>query len=227
MGPSYRSRLIAEVVGTFFFFFIGFSAIAAATGKPGSIPGAGVAAAFGLGVALAIFAFGHISGGHYNPAVTLGLAVGRQFPWKDLPGYWLAQFLGGSAAAGMIAAIHGDEIQKALGNAPGDGVSNGKVFMIELIATFLFVMLISAVATDKRAPWNGVFAPFAIGTFIFTAAITFGPYTSGSFNPMRSLTPAMYGGGKELWIYLIAPLIGGAVGGLTYWAIRRDSGDKV
>lgn len=224
-APSYQSRLIAEVVGTFLFFFFGFMGIAAATEQ--SLAGVAVAAAFGLGVALAIFAFGHISGGHYNPAVTLGLAAGRQFPWKEVPGYWFAQFIGGMSAAGLVNAAFGNDVQTALVNAPSGGVSDGKLFVLEAVATFLFVMLISAVATDKRAPWNGVFAPVAIGGFIFTAAITVGSFTSGSFNPARSLAPAIYeSAGDKLWIYIVAPLVGGLVGGVAYWAIRRESGDR-
>ena len=154
MAPSYRSRLIAEFIGTFFFFFLGFSGIAASVDLPGSISSAGVAAGFGLGLALAIFAFGHISGGHYNPAVTLGLAIGRQFPAKEVLGYWLAQFIGGVCAAGLAASLHSEKVQNALGSSPGD-TPVGKAFVIEAVGTFLFVMLISAVATDKRAPWYG------------------------------------------------------------------------
>ena len=97
--PPYPTRLLAELIGTFGFFFIGFSGIAASVDRPGAIAGAGVAAGFGIGLALMIFAFGHISGGHFNPAVTLGLAAGRQFPVKEIPGYWAAQVAGGLARA--------------------------------------------------------------------------------------------------------------------------------
>jgi len=90
--------------------------IAAATSAETPIRGIAVAAAFGLG--LAIFTFGHISGGHFNPAVTLGLAVGRQFPWKEIPGYWIAQFIGGMSAAGIVNTLVGDDVQRALVNAP-------------------------------------------------------------------------------------------------------------
>ena len=224
MAPSYPSRLIAEFIGTFFFFFLGFSGIAASVDLPGSISSAGVAAGFGLGLALAIFAFGHISGGHYNPAVTLGLAIGRQFPAKEVLGYWLAQFIGGVCAAGLAASLHSETVQNALGSSPGD-TPVGKAFVIEAVGTFLFVMLISAVATDKRAPWYGILAPIAIGGFIFTAALTMGPFTSGSFNPVRSLAPAVFGAGTDLWIFIVAPLVGGIVGGIAYWALRRESGD--
>ncbi len=227
-APSYASRLAAEVAGTFLFFFLGFSAIAVATDLgPDAIPGTAIAAAFGIGLALAIFAFGHISGGHYNPAVTLGLAVGRQFPWKELPGYWFAQFLGGTLAAGIVSAIHSSKVTDALPSAVPDGIKDGRAFVLEVIATMLFVLVICGVATDKRAPWNGVNAPIAIGAFIFTAAITVGPFTSGSFNPARSLSPATIAGtSKDLWLFILAPLLGGALGGLLYWFIRRFSGDE-
>lgn len=225
--PSYPSRLAAEAVGTFLFFFIGFTAVAVATELgPDAIPGTAIAAAFGIGLALAIFAFGHISGGHYNPAVTLGLAVGRQFPWKEIPGYWLAQFIGGALAAGIVAAIHGTDTGDALPSAVSEGISDGRAFMLELIATMLFVIVICGVATDKRAPWNGLNAPIAIGAFIFIAAVTVGPFTSGSFNPARSLSPAAISGtDTDLWLFILAPLVGGALGGLIFWFIRRFSGD--
>ena len=223
--PSYASRLVAEVVGTFLFFFFGFMGIAAATEQ--GLAGTAVAASFGLGLALAIFAFGHISGGHYNPAVTLGLAAGQRFPWKEVPGYWFAQFIGGMCAAGLVNAVFGAKVQTALVNAPSAGVSDGKLFVLEAVATMFFVMVISAVATDARAPWHGVFAPLAIGGFIFTAAITVGSFTSGSFNPARSLAPAIYeSAGDKLWIYLVAPAVGAVVGGALYWTIRHESGDK-
>lgn len=224
-APSYPSRLVAEVVGTFLFFFFGFMGIAAATEQ--GLPGVAVAAAFGLGLALAIFAFGHISGGHYNPAVTLGLAAGRRFPWKEVPGYWFAQFIGGMCAAGLVNAVFGAGVQKALVSGPSDGVTDGKVFVLEAVATMLFVMVISAVATDARAPWNGVFAPLAIGGFIFTAAITVGSFTSGSFNPARSIAPAIYeSAGSNLWLYLVAPAVGAVVGGALFEIIRRESGGE-
>lgn len=224
-GPSYASRLVAEVVGTFFFFTFGFMGIAAAVEQ--GLPGPAVAAAFGLGLALAIFALGHISGGHYNPAVTLGLAAGRRFPWTEVPGYWFAQFIGGMFAAGFVNAVFGDTVQAALVSAPGEGVTDGRTFVIEAVFTGLFVILISAVATDTRAPWNGLFASLAIGGFIFTAAITAGSFTGGSFNPARSIAPAIYdSAGGDLWIYLVAPAVGGLIGGVAYWFIRRQSGDE-
>ena len=94
--------------------------------------------------------------------------------------------------------------------------------MLELVFTFLFVLVISTVATDKRAPWNGVFAPFAIGLFIFTAVTVCGPISGGSFNPARSITPALIDGTfTHLWVYIVGPLAGGALGGLVNRLIRE------
>ena len=221
--PPYPTRLLAELIGTFGFFFMGFSGIAASVDHPGSIGSGGVAAGFGVGLAVMIFAFGHISGGHFNPAVTLGLAAGRQFPLREVPGYWVAQVLGGGAAAGVAAAAYSSAARDALVNHPGGG--DAQTLWLEIIATALFVVLISAVATDARAPWNGVLAPVAIGAFLFTAATVIGPFSGASLNPARSLAPAIVAAdGADLWIYLVAPAIGGVVGGLVYLFIRLNPG---
>jgi aquaporin Z len=221
--PPYPTRLLAELIGTFGFLFLGFSGIAATVDQPAAIGVGGVAAGFGLGVALMIFAFGHISGGHFNPAVTLGLAAGRQFPVSEVPGYWIAQVIGGVAAAAVAAQAYSPAVESALVNHPAGG--DGQTFVLEMVATALFLIVISAVATDDRAPWKGVLAPLAIGGFIFTAATVIGPFTGGSFNPARSLAPAILAGdGSDLWLYLVAPAVGGVIGGLVYWFIRRDPG---
>jgi len=220
----YWKRMLVEALGTFGFFLFGFSGIAAAVLLPGSIGTGGVAAGFGLGLALMIFAFGHISGGHFNPAVTLGLASGRQFPWSELIGYWIAQLVGAFCAMGAAYAIYSSSVQDALVNHPGEGIGIGTAVAIEIIFTALFVIVISAVATDK-APWSGILAPIAIGGFIFTAATVVGPISGGSFNPARSIAPAIYAqDATELWIYIIGPLLGGAIGGVVYWLIRSLRG---
>jgi MIP family channel proteins len=219
--PSLATRVAAEVAGTFGFFFLGFMGIAAAVKYPGAIGNGGVAAGFGGGLALMIFAFGHISGGHYNPAVSLGLAVEGEFAWGELAAYWAAQLVGGLAAAALVRLMFTATVGKALVNAPAAGLSSGTAFLLEAVTTALFVMVISAVAIDKRAPWNGVFAPIAIGGFIFIAATVVGPFTGGSFNIARSLAPAVVAGSfSHVWIYLVGPALGGAVGGMAAGAIR-------
>lgn len=218
--PAYTRRLVAEMFGTFGFFFLGFSGLAAAAEREGSISGIGVALGFGLGLAMMIFIFGHISGAHFNPAVTFGLACGKQFAWKEVPGYWGAQFIGGALAAGIASAVY-DTADGAFLNAPSG--TAGQSLVVEIIGTMFLVLVISAVATDK-APWSGVLAPVAIGGFIFVAATVLGPFSSGSFNPARSLSPAaIAGSGTDLWIYIVGPIIGGIVGGFAYLFMRRPS----
>lgn len=221
MKAPLASRIMAEIIGTFGFFFAGFSGLAASIVHKGSIDGQGMAVGFGLGLAMMIFAFGHISGGHYNPAVTLGLACGGRFPWKEVPIYWIAQVIGGVGAAGLIRGMWTHQVGNALVNAPAPGVNDGRALLIEAVVTFLFLLVISSVATDKEAPWNGVLAPVAIGGFIFTMATVAGPFTSGSFNPARSLAPALVTGNFDrLWIFLLGPAIGGILGGFVFTLLR-------
>jgi MIP family channel proteins len=223
MPPALPRRLAAEIIGTFGFFFTGFTGIAAFTSYGQSaILSLGVAAGFGAGLALMIFAFGHVSGGHYNPAVTLGLAVARRFPAAEVLPYWAAQVIGGIAASVILRVIFSEGILHAVVNRPTAGVSDGKAFVLELIFTFLFLLVLCTVAADKRAPWNGLFAPFAIGLFIFTAATVCGPFSGGSFNPARSITPALIDGTfSHLWVYIVGPLAGGMLGGLVNRLVRE------
>jgi MIP family channel proteins len=216
--PSLGKRLAAEVVGTFGFFFAGFCGIVTlATQGALSIQAVGIAAGFGFGLGLMIFALGHISGGHYNPAVTLGLASARRFPAGEIVPYWIAQLVGGVIAALAIRIIFSRALLTLTLTLPGHGITHGKAFALETIFTFLFVLVVATVATDDRAPWKGVFAPFAIGLFIFTAASVAGPMSGGSFNPARSLSPAIVSGHfTDIWIYLLAPLLGGAIGGALH-----------
>ena len=222
-APTMSNRLLAEVVGTFGFFFIGFSGIAASVNLPGSIASAGVAAGFGLGLGLMIAAFGQISGGHFNPAVTLGLAVGRKFPMAAVIPYWVAQLIGGFIAVLVAVLLYTNDIKKSLVTNPGSGVPDWRAMGAELVAVFLFVSVIITVATDDSAPWKGVLAPVAIGGFIFTAAVTIGPSSGGSFNPARSIDPAIWAGKfGNLWIYIVGPLIGAALAGALSMALRGD-----
>lgn len=221
--PSYPLRLLVEVLGTFFFLFVSFAAIAVTVDHPDvfGTPGIVVAVGFGFGLALAIFAFGHISGGHFNPAVTLGLVAGGRFPAKEVLGYWIAQLAGALIAAGAIALTFGETVRDALPNHPGG--TDGEAFVIEIIGVALFVIVISAVVTDARAPWSGVFAPAAIGGFIFAAAVAMWPISGGGFNPARTLGPAIIAADfTHIWIYMVAPLAGGVIGGAVFWFVRSN-----
>ncbi len=220
-------RLGAEVLGTFFFFFLGFSGIAVAVEYGiDAIGTLGIAFGFGLGLALAIAAFGHLSGGHYNPAVTAGLATAGRFPPRDVVPYWIAQVFGGLCAVGTMALVFGDEVTDALGTAPGSGVDDWGALLLEAIVTGLLVMVVLTAATDERAAWKGVMAPLLIGLVIFTGAVAVGPSSGGSFNPARSFVPIVYNGQwGDLWIYLVGPFAG-AVVGAALWAfvsLRRGA----
>lgn len=212
-------RVGAEALGTFLFFFLGFSGIAAFTDVGvDAISPLGIAFGFGLGLALAITAFGHLSGGHFNPAVTAGLAVAGKFPGRDVIPYWLAQLVGGFLAVLVMAIVFSSEVTNALDTNPGVGIDDWAALVLEIIATGLFVMVILTVATDERAPWKGVMAPLLIGLFIFTAAVTVGPSSGGSFNPARSLDPVLFNQDwGNVWIYIVGPLAGAVLGG-AIWA---------
>jgi MIP family channel proteins len=213
-------RLAAEMVGTFLFFFLGFSGIAVAVEiGPASIGPIGIAAGFGFGLALAIAAFGHISGGHFNPAVSLGLAVGGRFLGREVIPYWVAQLIGGFGAVLAMAIAYTSNVTNQLDTNPGPGIGDWSALFLEIVATALFVMVIATVATDERAAWKGVMAPFLIGLFIFTAAAAVGPASGGSYNPARSLDPVLYNQDwSNVWIYLVGPLAGGIIGGAV-WSV--------
>jgi MIP family channel proteins len=219
MDHPLGKRLAAEVVGTFLFFFLGFSGIAVVVDiGADAITPLGVAAGFGFGLALAITAFGHISGGHFNPAVSAGLTIAGRFPSREVLPYWGAQLVGGFGAVLVMAIVYSSEVTDALGTQPGSGIDDWAALVLEIIATGLFVMVILTVATDARAAWKGVMAPLLIGLFIFTAATTVGPSSGGSFNPARSLDPVLYNQNwGDVWIYIIGPLAGGVLGG-AIWA---------
>ena len=159
MTESLGVRLAAEALGTFMFFFMGFCGIAVVVDVGAEAIGpVGIAAGFGFGLALAIAAFGHISGGHYNPAVTAGLSAAGRFPPRDVVPYWIAQVIGGLCAVGTMALVFNDAVTDALGTAPGTGVDDWGALLREAVVTALLVMVVLTAATDDRAPWKGVMA---------------------------------------------------------------------
>ena len=212
-------RLCAEALGTFLFFFLGFSGIAVATDIGlDAIGTLGIAAGFGFGLTLAIAAFGHLTGGHFNPAVSAGLAIAGKFPSRDVVPYWIAQLVGGFGAVLVMGIVYSSDVMDSLHTQPGSGIDDWAALVLEIVATALFVMVILTVATDDRAAWKGVMAPFLIGLFIFTAVATVGPASGGSYNPARSLDPVLWNQEwSDVWIYIVGPLAGGVLGG-AIWA---------
>nr|WP_158785239.1 aquaporin Z [Pantoea sp. BAV 3049] len=220
-------KFVAEFLGTFVLVFGGCGSAVLAAGFPGlGIGFAGVALAFGLTVLTMAYAVGHISGGHFNPAVTLGLWAGGRFPAAQIPGYIVAQVIGGLAAAGVlyvIASGHAGFDAAASGfasngygeHSPG-GFSMLSAMVIEVVLTAVFLVIIHG-ATDKRAPAG--FAPIAIGLALTLIHLISIPVTNTSVNPARSTAVAIFQGGwaiDQLWLFWVMPIVGGVIGGLIY-----------
>jgi MIP family channel proteins len=178
----------------------------------------GVAFSFGLVIMVMIYAVGHISGAHFNGAVTFAFALSRHFPWPRALAYWGAQFLGALTAAAVLRG--------SLGNVADVGAtvpsgSQGQSFLWELVLTFFLMFVIMAVATDTRA--IGEAAAIAIGGTIGLDALIGGPISGASMNPMRSIAPALVSGNLHgLWVYVAAPVLGASLGALAYQLIRGE-----
>lgn len=218
-APKYFQKCLAEFIGTYALVFFGCGSIMVAERFAGSIPADVIPLIFGAVVATMIYTVGHISGAHFNPAVTLAFTVTRHFPIRQVIPYWLAQFLGGIAAIGVLSAILPAGISYG---ATIPAIPIGAAFIWEIILSAFLMFVIIAVATDTRA--EGVMAGIAIGTIVALCAFLGGPLTGASMNPARSLAPAFYQGTMDtLWIYLTAPFTGATVGAVIYQLIRCDA----
>ena len=229
------NRGIAEFIGTFWLVLGGCGSAVLAAGFPDvGIGLLGVSLAFGLTVVTMAYAIGHISGCHLNPAVTLGLWAGGRFDAKDIPLYIIAQVLGATAAAFtlyVIASGNADwSIATGLAANGYDAASPGKYamatgFLVELLMTFFFVFVIMGV-TDGRAPAG--FAPLAIGLMLVLIHLISIPVTNTSVNPARSTGPAIIVGGvalHQLWLFWVAPILGGMLGGFVYRELNKNVRD--
>jgi aquaporin Z len=235
-SPPLVSKLAAELLGTFWLVFAGcgsaiFSAkqIAQAADGGGTfqlgIGFLGVALAFGLTVVSMAYAVGHISGGHFNPAISLGAAVGGRLPWKDLPGYWASQVVGGLLAGVTLLVIaKGKPGFTATGHMAANGYgghspshySLAAVIIAETLLTTFFLIVVLG-ATDERAPKG--FGPLAIGLSLTLIHLVSIPISNTSVNPARSTGVAFFNGDGapgQLWVFWLAPLAGGLIGGLLY-----------
>lgn len=225
-------RGLAELIGTFWLVFGGCGAAVLAATFPGTGIGfAGVALAFGLTVLTMAYTIGHISGCHLNPAVTLGLWAGGRFPGKDIPLYVIAQVLGAVIAAYLLYFIASGQPGWELGGFATNGFgehSPGHYSLVagvtmEIVMTFMFLVVIMG-ATDTRAPAG--FAPIAIGLALTLIHLVSIPVTNTSVNPARSTGQALVVGGwaiEQLWMFWVAPLIGGILGGVVYKALGADA----
>lgn len=219
MRQPLAPALAAEAIGTFALVFVGCGAVMA-DARGAALGQVGVSLAFGLVVMAMIYAVGHVSGAHLNPAVTLAFALGRHFPWARVAAYWAAQAVGALAAAALLRASLGDEAR--LGATLPSG-SDAQSFTWEVALTFLLVFVIMAVATDTRAV--GAAAAIAIGAAVGLDALFGGPVTGASMNPARSLGPALVTADlADIWLYLLAPVIGAVAGAAAYQLVRGPTG---
>ncbi len=199
-------KYIAESMGTFAMVFCGCGAMAINEITNGAITHPGVAATWGLIVMAMIYAFGEISGAHFNPAVTIAFAYAKKFSWKQVPPYIAAQFVGAMLAALLLLFLFPES--ETLGSTfPADGFSPYKAFVLELLLTFFLMVVIINVSTGSKE--IGTMAAIAVGGVILLEAMFAGPMTKASMNPIRSLAPALVSGNlQHLWLYLTAPIIG-------------------
>jgi MIP family channel proteins len=214
---------VAELVGTFILVFGG---TAVAVGAILARPTAGtaydslaVALAFGLTLAAVVAAIGHVSGAHVNPAVTLGMAAAKKFPWNYAPVYIGAQLVGAVLAALATWLTFGGagarSEAKLAATYPAQGAGDLQAFIVEILITFILVFVVMAVATDGRAP--AAIAPIAVGFALAVGVFIAGPVTGGSVNPARSLGPMLVAGDlTSFWLYILGPIIGGVLGALLY-----------
>ncbi len=226
-------RALAEVFGTFWLVFGGCGSAVLAAGFPKvGIGLLGVSLAFGLTVLTMAYAIGHISGCHLNPAVSIGLVVGKRFPASELPAYIAAQVVGGIAGAGVLYVIAsgaagfstagGFAANGFAEHSPG-GYSMVAALVAEIVLTFFFLMIILG-ATDSRAPAG--FAPIPIGLALTLIHLIGIPVTNLSVNPARSTGPAVFVGDwaiAQLWLFWLAPIVGAALAGVVYSTLFATS----
>lgn len=242
-SPSPAARIGAEFLGTFWLVFAGCGAavLAGVVLTPDKVPVGigylGVALAFGLTVLTMAFAVGHVSGGHFNPAVTIGLAVAKRIEWKWVPTYIVTQIVAGTAAGAILLAVASGKdgfsatdsgfASNGYGDRSPGGYSLLACALVEIVLTAFFLYVILG-ATDDRAPKG--FAPIAIGLALTLIHLVGIPVTNTSVNPARSLGVAWFAGGSALgqvWLFIVAPIVGAAIAGITYAVITGARGPEV
>lgn len=217
-------KYIAECIGTFVLTLLGCgTAVFLGCGTPAGV--VGTAFAFGLSVIAMAYTIGGISGCHINPAITLGVALAGRMSWKDACGYWIGQVIGGLLAGAvlllLVSVVAAPDLTGGLGS---NGVANaggaGGAFLVEVIATFIFVLVVLGTTDSKVGAGN--FAGLAIGLTLVLVHLVCINLTGTSVNPARSIGPAVFAGGaalKDLWVFIVAPLIGGALSACAWCAL--------
>ena len=212
-------KYISEFVGTFALIFCGTGAMTINEVTNGSIGHVGVAITWGLIVMAMIYAFGEISGAHFNPAVSISFAYAKKFPWKEVPKYIVAQILGAVAASLLLLFLFPESEFYGATIPSTDAM---RAFVLELLLTFFLMVTIINVSTGSKEV--GVMAGIAIGGVVLLEAMFAGPITKASMNPARSIAPALVSGHLEhLWLYIVAPIIGALLAVATCKLVKDDN----
>ena len=217
--PSLTRRAAAEAIAAFALVFAGCGAVVADARYDGALGTVGIALVFGLIIMVMVYATGHLSGAHINPAVTIAFTLTRHFPAREAAAYVVAQLAGATAGALTLLAVWTDKPASLGATTPSVGAGSALVY--ELILTAFLMFVIIAVATDTRAV--GAAAAIAIGGTVGLDALFGGPVTGASMNPARSFGPALASGEwQDFWVYVAGPVVGAALGALAYQAVRGE-----
>ncbi len=217
--PNLARRALAEALAAFVLVFAGCGAIIADARYHHALGAVGIALAFGLVITAMVYATGHLSGAHLNPAVTVAFTLTRHFAPRDAIAYIASQLAGATAGAAVLLAVWPSQPAHLGATLPSVGTGSALVYEVILTAALMFVIM--AVATDTRA--QGAAAAIAIGATVGLDALFGGPVTGASMNPARPLGPALIGGTwHDVWIYLAGPLVGAALGALVYQLVRGE-----
>ncbi|MGZ6258594.1 MAG: MIP/aquaporin family protein [Candidatus Limnocylindrales bacterium] len=216
-GPLNLRACAAELVGTFLFFAIGFMAVQSVGALQAPVLVV-VPFAFGLGLLAAIAAFGHISGGYFNPAVTVAMALDGRTSVIDAVDYIVAQILGGAGAALLVLVLFDQDAVKGVITSPGHGFTDVRALILETVLTAIFIVVILS-STKKTPTFAGLVIPLTLIAIHFAAV----PFSGASVNPARSIGPALLGGDLgSLWIYLVGPVVGAVIGWAAWVLVSRD-----
>ncbi|GMP74193.1 hypothetical protein CsSME_00031675 [Camellia sinensis var. sinensis] len=217
-------KVIAELGGTYLLIFGGCAVVVVNLGRDNVVTFPGIAIAWGLLVMVLVYSISHISGAHFNPAITIAFASCNRFPWKQVPAYIAAQVVGSTLGSGTLRLIFNGKYDHFAGTAPAPGGSDVQSLILEFIITFFLMFVVCSIATDDRAIKE--LAGLVIGATVSVNVFFAGPITGASMNPARSLGPAIvWNQYKGLWIYIVGPTFG-AVGAASVYNIFRPKTDE-
>ncbi|KAG2586310.1 aquaporin NIP1-2-like [Panicum virgatum] len=219
MSVQFMQKIIAEILGTYFMIFAGCGSVVVNLSTAGTVTFPGICAVWGLVVMVLVYSVGHISGAHFNPAVTVAFATCGRFPWKQVPSYAVAQVLGSTLASLTLRVVFGGATAREhfFGTAPSG--SDAQAVALEFVISFYLMFVVSGVATDNRA--IGELAGLAVGATVLLNVLFAGPITGASMNPARTLGPAIVAGRyRSVWVYVVGPVCGTVAGAWAYNLVR-------